>query len=107
MIAVIRYGEEFPQVVFEIEPSADWQILDGTSRFVGKVEKGQKQELRFRAVPLSDTPEALRGVVRIPGRPLRMAALDPGRLGGHYFENGRRGTAHSESGGACGRRIPA
>jgi hypothetical protein len=89
VFVVIQAAADLSHANFDLLPSNDWQILDGASFWTGSLSKDRLTEFQFRAVPLRDDPQALRGRVRIGGFPARFADLDPARMGGRFPEKMR------------------
>lgn len=81
---------DVPFVNFEVLPSTDWQILEGTTQWAGALQAGQTREFQFKALPLTDSPEPLKARLAAPDAPERRASLDPNRMGGRFPELGEQ-----------------
>ncbi len=98
VIAVLEAGDAVSLVTFEVQSSSGWQVVDGQTRWAGAMDKGQVMEFRFRAVPLSDRPEALPATATVMGYKPLSATLDAERLGGRFPEQGRDESLQSDKG---------
>src|SRR5688572_2799250 len=83
---LIQPGDNIQQAQFGLRSSADWQVADGVSYWIGSLAKGQPVEFQFRAIPLRNDPDPLLAALSIPGYVDRIASLDPDRAGGRFPE---------------------
>ncbi len=83
-----------------VQPSTDWQILDGVSHWTGSMKEGESMELSFRAVPLTAEPATLKVRYHAGTFAEESTSFDPARLGGRAPELVKAGvTLGDPSGG--------
>ncbi len=84
--AVFEAGRDLPHAEMRVANPAEWQILDGGTFWTGALKAGQRVELQFRAVPLTDQPSPIEALLAVPGFSETRAKLGAERFGRNFPE---------------------